>query len=241
MSICVDIKPDNIFVKFRNHSLIESGYLATDPVPQQDKAEAQYTPVPSRPLGNFYFTEADLKNITEFDIALGDWGASSWATRHLTERTQPATLRSPEVLLQAPWDAKIDLWNLGALLLELYRAVRMFDRRVDPDGHYEVKEHLAEMVDFFGPFPSGLLERGNQEIVRDVFGEDGRVKDFPPTGRPPLDSEEFMPGLSREAREEFGDFLRLMMKLDPKERPSTEDLLRHPWLGAMKPLAAQEK
>jgi serine/threonine-protein kinase SRPK3 len=43
-----------------------------------------------------------------------------------------------------------------------------------------------------------------------------------------------MPGLSKEHREKFDSFLRLMMKINPAERPTPEDLLRHPWLGALK-------
>jgi serine/threonine-protein kinase SRPK3 len=132
-----DIKPDNIFVKFRDPSLIESGYLVEAPIPGQDRAEDTYTPIQSIPLRQYYFTEDDSRHVDQFDIALGDWGVSSWATKHLTENIQPVALRAPEVLIKAPWDATVDWWNLGALLLELYPAVRMFSGRVPPDGYYE--------------------------------------------------------------------------------------------------------
>ncbi|KAK6810974.1 hypothetical protein RU639_013262 [Aspergillus parasiticus] len=121
----------------------------------------------------------------------GDWGVSSWANRH------------------APWDASPDFWNLGAVVLEIVQAVRMFSGSVPPDGHYELKEHLAEIVDLFGPFPNELLAKGDQNLVLDVFGDDGRIKDAPPMNRPGLASEAFMPGLDQE------------------------DLLRHPWLDAL--------
>ncbi|KAI8946735.1 serine/threonine protein kinase [Xylaria longipes] len=230
--IHTDIQPSNIFVKFRDYSLIESVYLKKTPVPHQDRAEEQYTPIPSQPLHNSYFNASH--SIFEFDIVLGDWGVSSFADKHLTENIQPIGLRAPEVLIRAPWDTKTDFWNLGAVILELYRAVRMFSGQVEPDGHYEVREHLAEIVDLFGPFPKALLERGNQEIVRGIFDEEGKVKDRPPMGRPPLDSEAFVPGLDEDARERFVSFLRAMMKINPAERLSAEDYLRHPWLGALR-------
>ncbi|KAL2194993.1 kinase-like domain-containing protein [Corynascus similis CBS 632.67] len=176
--IHTDIKPDNIFVKFRDRSLIESDYLANVPIPQQDRTEEKYTPIPSRSLRGSYFDEPDFARLTEFEIALGDWGVSSWASQHLTERIQPVALRAPEVLIEAPWDKNVDWWNLGALHLELYRAVRMFDGRVPPDGHYELKEHLCEIVDLFGPFPIELLEKGNQDIVQSIFDEDGKPKGY---------------------------------------------------------------
>ncbi|KAG6359947.1 hypothetical protein INS49_011001 [Diaporthe citri] len=160
--IHTDLKPDNIFVKFRDFSLIEEDYLSKD----------------------FY----------GFDVVLGDWGVSSWADRHLTEWIQPVKLRAPEVLIQAPWDAKADVWNLGAIILELYRNVRMFSGRVAPDGRYDVRQHLAEIVDFFGPFPQELLQRGSQRLVKEFFDDEGRVKGAQPVKRPGLSSEYFTPG-----------------------------------------------
>ncbi|KAL6874802.1 kinase-like domain-containing protein [Trichoderma novae-zelandiae] len=230
-----DIKPDNIFVKFRDYSRIESGYLK-EPIPNQDRQETQYRPIQHRPLRRFYFSEADFTRLSEFDIALGDWGVSSWANRHLCEVIQPVALRSPEVLIGAPWDGSTDWWNLGAVLLEVYRCVRMFSGRVPPDGRYDLKRHLAEIVDLFGPFPRSFLDRGNQELVQSLFDDEGRIKDEEPFNRPGLSSEAFMPGLSQERRDDCASFLKFLMKIDPAERPSTMDLLRHGWLGALPPI-----
>ncbi|OGM43953.1 CMGC protein kinase [Aspergillus bombycis] len=231
--IHTDIKPDNIFVKFRDPSLIESGYLADVAIPQQDRSEEEYSVVPSTSLRHYYFNEANSRHPTEFGIALGDWGVSSWADRHLCDMIQPVALRSPEVLIKAPWDVSTDFWNLGAVVLEIFQAVRMFSGSVPPDGHYELKEHLAEIVDLFGPFPNELLERGNTSLVQTLFDDDGRIKDAPPMDRSGLASEAFMPGLDQEVRDEFASFLHAMMKINPTDRVSAEDLLRHPWLDAL--------
>jgi serine/threonine-protein kinase SRPK3 len=106
----------------------------------------------------------------------------------------------------------------------------MFSGRVPPNGHYELKKHVAEIVDLFGPFPKELLDKGNQELVRSVFDNEGKPNS-PPMNRPPLASEAFMPGLDEEARDEFASFLRALMKINPAERLPVEDLLRHPWIG----------
>ncbi|KAJ8123077.1 hypothetical protein ONZ43_g884 [Nemania bipapillata] len=230
--IHTDIQPSNIFVKFRDYSLIESKYLKDLPLPHQDRNE-KYTAIPSLPFQQCYFTEAD--DVLTFDIALGDWGVASWTDKHLTEIIQPVGLRAPEVLIKAPWDAKTDFWNLGAVILELYRAIRMFSGRVPPDGHYEVRKHLAEIVDFLGPFPQALLDKGDQKLVQEIFDEKGRIKGEGPMDRPKLDSEVVMPRLHEETRAEFTSFLRAMMKIDPAERPSADDLLRFPWLSALPP------
>ncbi|KAE8373171.1 hypothetical protein BDV26DRAFT_285358 [Aspergillus bertholletiae] len=124
-----------IFVKFRDHFLIESGYLAYIAIPQQDWAETQYSVVPSIPLYSYYFNKADSRRVDEFDITLGS---------------------------------------------------------VPPDGYYKLKEYLAEIVGLFGPFPTEILERGNQDLVQSLFGDDGWIKDAPPMNRSGLASEAFI-------------------------------------------------
>lgn len=111
----------------------------------------------STPLRGYYFNDADRTQAAEFDITLGDWGVSSWSTQHLRKNIQPIALRSPEVLIEAPWDANTDWWNLGCVVFEVFRAVRMFSGGVPPDGRYELKRHLAEIVNLFEPFPCNAV------------------------------------------------------------------------------------
>ncbi|KAF6809113.1 serine/threonine protein kinase [Colletotrichum musicola] len=232
--IHTDIQPSNIFVKVRDHSRIESGYLAEILIPQQNRFEEQYTPVPSHPLRKYYFNLTD--SIDFFDIALGDWGVASWADKHLTDLIQPVALRAPEVLIGAPWDASVEMGNLGTVTVEVFRAVRMFSGAGPPRGDYQLKEHLAEIFHHFGPFPQSLLDKGNPDIVRYIFDDEGRIKDPTPFAEeiPYFMSEEWTPGLDQDVREEFVFFLRSMMKIDPAERPSAEDLLRGSWLRALR-------
>ncbi|OBT72508.1 hypothetical protein VF21_08690 [Pseudogymnoascus sp. 05NY08] len=229
--IHTDIQPSNIFVKIRDYTLIESGYLVEEPIPQQDKAEKRYTVIRSRPLRQYYFNDDD--RFDQFDIVLGDWGVASWADNHLTEIIQPVALRAPEVLIGAPWDASADLWNLGAVVLEVFRAIRMFSGNY-PAGHYKLEQHLAEIVHLCGPFPKALLDKANQDIVGGIFDDQGKVKNVQLSpDRPDLSSEEYTLGLEQDDREEFMFFLRSLMKINPLERPSPEDLLRGRWLYAL--------
>lgn len=202
------------------------------PLPKQNRDEESYTPIRSVPLRCNYFNEAQSRDIRGFDIALGDWGVSTWADRHLTEFIQPVTLRAPEVLLEAPWDAKVDVWNLCAVVLEVYRNVRMFSGRIAPDGRYDVRQHLAEIEDFFGPFPQELLQRGNQRLVKEFFDEEGRVKGAQPVTRPGLASEFYTPGMDEELQRHFVAFMEGAMKINPRERPTPEEMLELPWLDA---------
>lgn len=234
----LDIQPNNIFVRFRDYTLI-ARYLQERKPLVQNREELRYTPIPSQSLRNYYFAEEDSTKLDEFDVVLGDWGVASWKTKHLAENIQPVALRSPEVLINAPWDTPTDWWNLGAVLLEVYRAVRMFSgyavgsADVSGQPRYQLRRHLAEIVDFFGPFPRSLLDKGDPQVVHDTFCEDGTVRGYPSQlDRPGLASEEMMLGLREEDREEFASFLRCMMKIDPDERPDAVEFLKHPWLDA---------
>ena len=217
----------------RDYSKIESGYLSSS-VPEQDREEKQYTPITSSSMESFYFPETDFKHLLEFNIVLGDWGVSSWKDNHLTETIQPVLLRAPEVLIEADWNESADWWNLGAVVKEVFSIMIFFTGCPPPCQGYQLKDHLDEIVHFFGPFPKRLLERGNQDIVREIFDENGYVKESASKDWPPLCSEMLLPGddLDDENREIFTSFLQTMMKIDPEDRVSVGDLLRHPWLDA---------
>jgi serine/threonine-protein kinase SRPK3 len=75
----IDIKPDNIFVKFRDYSRIRNGYLAQTSLPQQNRSEEHYTVIPftSPPHPLHIPQELLLLNLQperppNFGIALGD-------------------------------------------------------------------------------------------------------------------------------------------------------------------------
>ncbi|KAI9375120.1 kinase-like domain-containing protein [Aspergillus egyptiacus] len=227
--IHTDIKPDNIFVRLTDDSLIASSYLPDNPAdPAWSDPSTDPWTIPSQPLGRHYIRES--ANFLDCNIALGDWGVASWKDRHLAELIQPIALRAPEVLIGALWDHTTDLWNLGAVLLEVLCAVRMFSGQVPPVRRYDVRMHLHEIVDLFGTFPRGLLERGDDEFVKEHFDDEGRMKGPEPLRRRPLESEGFMPGLDEEQRVRFAGFLKKLMKIDPQRRKSTMKLLADPWL-----------
>lgn len=226
----LDIKPDNIFLKFLDKSGIESEYLVHEVIPQHDPTEAQYTPILSCPLRLSYFGGSFVRRVNDFNIALGDWGVSSSTAKHLTENIQPVALWAPEVLIKAPWDARAVFWNLGAVLFEVYRAIRVFSGRARPDSRYELREHLAEIVDMLGPFPKDLLKKVDSRVVKNIFNEEGKVGLEHPVGSPPVESEAFLPNLDPETREVFASFLRYIMKINPADRPTPDEMVEHPWL-----------
>jgi serine/threonine-protein kinase SRPK3 len=106
----------------------------------------------------------------------------------------------------------------------------MFTGQGSQDGPYMLKTHLEEIVEFFGPFPTSLLDQGAPDIVRETFNEDGTIKYSESSNRPGLVSDVYMGDLPLEYQEDFVAFLHALMKIDLKERLPTMDLLDQPWI-----------
>ena len=57
------------------------------------------------------------------------------------------------MILGLPYDQKIDLWSLGAILAELLTGYVLFQNDSLPSM-------LARIIGIFGPFPADMLARG---------------------------------------------------------------------------------
>lgn len=178
-------------------------------------------------MRNFYLK--DSTDLTTLDIALCDWGSASWINNYLTELIQPVLLCAPEVIIGTPRGRPVDIWNLGAVLLEVIDAVRMFDDRMSETGRvYRTHHHLDEILALFGPFPPRLLAQGDPGLVARYMNEDGRSRDSIP--RPYAQLKNWIEGLTGEKMEEFISLLRSMMVINPDERKTAIQLLDEPWL-----------
>lgn len=225
-----DIKYDNILVKIRDHSLIEQ-YIADfrARTPPQDRTERAYKPIASLPLRRYYFNRVQACDPLGFDFVLADWGLSSIGALK-NKLIQAASHRAPEVVLEAGYDDTTDWWNLGVVALHMFRHRILFCHS-RPEADYSVREHLAEMVHHAGPIPRELLERGNPRIVQRYLKADGTVRGAPDVRREPLEWTTYLAGLEETDRMQFASFLRVMLAINPGDRGSAEDMLRHPWMN----------
>lgn len=167
-----DIKPTNIMVQIKNPFIIDR-YLAEMPVDPTLLNDPDVLPssIQSRSLGNYYITGP----VNDLDICLGDFGAAGWSRDKFPRPIQPLRLRAPEVIISAPWGPAVDIWNLGAVVVELVDGMHMFDGRNRLTGRYNEKSHVEEMVRLYGRFPRSLLDRGDAEFVARCFHEDGGI------------------------------------------------------------------
>ncbi|KAL5345962.1 hypothetical protein ACLOAV_008992 [Pseudogymnoascus australis] len=148
--------------------------------------------------------------------------------RERASPVQPILLRAPEVVISAPWGQKVDIWNLGAVLLELVDGVHMFDARNGRNGKYDVKKHVEEMVRLFGRFPRSLLDRGSRDVVARCFHDDRSVVEPEREGTARLEDWVVNPG--EEDKKAFIAFLEVVMVIDPEKRKTPVELVDEPWL-----------
>ncbi|KAL4783991.1 kinase-like domain-containing protein [Aspergillus varians] len=199
--IHTDIQPRNIMIQITDFSIIDDYLKATPADPAAYDSTSDSSTIVSQPLRDFYIRESS--DLLTLNVALCDWGSASWTDHHLTEVIQPGLLRAPEVIIGAPWGPTIDIWSIGAVLLEVLDAVRLFDGRVaQTGGVYKTKHHIEEMH--------------------------GGIRD--PISRPEALLENWIESLTGNDKEEFVNLLKSMMKIDPDGRKTAKQLLDEPWL-----------
>ncbi|KAE9972306.1 hypothetical protein EG328_005085 [Venturia inaequalis] len=183
-------------------------------------------------LVNYASPKNDQADIRFTDVELADVG-SSYPTDHKYAKKGVCIgapiWRSPEVLLELPWNTSTDIWSFGVCLITLIygagfdiftpREVRFGDEA------YEINI-LMQQFKYFGPFRpkfAELFEGGGAEeeltaVIQYVFDN------VPVSERRPF-SQVRACEVSREDRE----FVCKIMKLDPRDRPTAKELLQDKW------------
>ncbi|KAF1948632.1 kinase domain-containing protein [Byssothecium circinans] len=161
-------------------------------------------------------------------IVLSDFGSAVRGDVKRNHDAQPNVYRSPEVMIKAAWSYPIDIWNVGAMIWDVFQGGHLFHGE-DPTGKgYTTRAHLAEVIELLGPPPSDLLERGVRS--KEFFSEGGRwIADIPIRQGNSLNmAEHFLTGRNKVM---FLDFVRGMLAWRPEDRKTARELLEDPWLN----------
>ncbi|PYI17831.1 protein kinase [Aspergillus violaceofuscus CBS 115571] len=146
---------------------------------------------------------------------------------------QPNIYRAPEVIFEMAWGSSADIWNLGALIWDLFEGCHLFGDIFDDNGNHDPFKHLALMVALIGPPPIEFVQRS--ETTGQCFDHNvdffvgawvaHEESDVPLTSLESLEKR-----LSGTEKEFFLRFLRSMLKWLPEERKTARQLLDDPWL-----------
>ncbi|KAI9678157.1 MAG: hypothetical protein M1817_006102 [Caeruleum heppii] len=156
---------------------------------------------------------------------LCDFGEARFGEKDYDDDIQLYLYRAPEVILQVRWDNKVDIWNVGVLIWDLFQNRHLFDAR-DANKENSSLHHLAEMIALLGPPPRDFLQRSG--TASEYFDEHGEWKGA--ADIPTISLEASEENLEGEDKILFLQFVRKMLQWVPEERKSAEELLKDPWL-----------
>ncbi|KAM5464784.1 hypothetical protein MauCBS54593_006877 [Microsporum audouinii] len=215
-----DIKADNILHAIADKSILKSFATEEMEVPSPRKYVNGVPVYMSRRFG----LPEDFGR-----IILSDFGEAVNGDRKRNHNAQPDVYRSPEVMLQAAWSYPIDIWNVGAMIWDVFEGGHLF-YGIDPSpkkGYYTTRAHLAEIIGLLGPPPLDLLREGVRS--KEFFSDDGKwIADCPiPEGKGLEKAELILKGRNKEM---FLNFIRGMLTWRPEDRKTAKELLEDPWL-----------
>lgn len=198
-----------------------------------------------------------IRSFSRCEVKLIDFGSSCFTSDHLTTYIQSRSYRfgsyfmrryhsfcsktcvtsvtlhrAPEVIIGHPYDSRIDVWSVGAVIAELYTGYVLFQND-------SVQTMLSRITGILGNFPEHVLQEGresskyftlsNSVYERDETGQYHLI--FPK--RTTLQSRLHFDSSASMTKDEelFVDFIRTTLLLDPRKRPTAYEALQHPWLA----------
>lgn len=107
-------------------------------------AEPHYTQVP--------YKDSSIWIPNNSNIRIVDFGTAVHISQDKPAIVVSRSYRPPEVVLGIGWDAAVDLWAIGCVIMELYTGRRLFNVANGSDC-----EHLQMMEAMLGPLPKSML------------------------------------------------------------------------------------
>ncbi|KAL8817528.1 MAG: hypothetical protein Q9191_008131 [Dirinaria sp. TL-2023a] len=157
------------------------------------------------------------------DIKLADCGDSTHIDSVVEEHIIGATIfRSPEAMLNLVWGTPTDIWSLGATASLIYgEGWHIFTPPgIDPTDSAHAIHVMRRHDQYFGPFPLSYKTLADDDRLETLTLIINSVEKRTP----------FSMASSQEIVREDREFIRKLMQLDPRDRPSAKVLLQEPWL-----------
>ncbi|KAK1143748.1 hypothetical protein N8T08_006149 [Aspergillus melleus] len=195
--IHTDLQTNNILLGIKDESILS----------KFEQAELE-SPVPRKTLGDRTIYLSRPLPISFGTPVLCDLGEARIGTDHQQGDIMPDIYRAPEVILDMTWDYKVDIWNVGMVIWDLFEHRHLFRAR-NPEGKLDDAYHLAEMQAILGAPPC-------------------HWKHAAPL--PDYDLETLEERLEGDEKDDFLRFLRRMLCWLPEERATAKELLFDPWL-----------
>jgi serine/threonine-protein kinase SRPK3 len=160
-------------------------------------------------------------------VKIVDLGNSCFVDKQFTDEVQTRQYRAPEVIMGMKYSTPIDVWSAACVAFELATGDFLFntkDTNVPRD-----EDHLALIAELVGEFPQKIKTAGKR--WHHFFDKYGKFKHVPNLKFWPLESvlkDKYR--MSTEDAKLFASFLLPMLVVDPQQRVTAEECLKHPFL-----------
>jgi len=167
--------------------------------------------------------------VDTYTVCLTDFGSAQWLGKEpATRKISPYALRAPEVILEADYGTKVDVWSLGCMVFELLTGRWLF-HPVPGEAWLLEDDHLAKIIELTGEtFSDEVLARCKKRD--DYFDKNGKLLRISELYPMTLEQSMINYGLPKADAAPAAAFMRACLRLNPDERSTTKDLLDHPWL-----------
>mmetsp|Transcript_10041 Transcript_10041/g.14201 ORF Transcript_10041/g.14201 Transcript_10041/m.14201 type:complete len:1463 (+) Transcript_10041:125-4513(+) len=184
-----------------------------------------------------------LASYSKAKVKVIDFGSSCYLSDRQSSYIQSRSYRAPEVILGLPYDGKIDIWSLGCVIAEMYTGQVTFQND-------SIVSMLCRIEAICGRFPQYMIEEGRQSgqfftstgLLYERFDSDDKqgteYNIYQPKTTKMASRLGFESNLMERRRTTweddekalFVDFIKRMLTIDPKSRPTASEALEHPWI-----------
>ncbi|KAF8814548.1 kinase-like protein [Phlegmacium glaucopus] len=227
-----DIKPDNIMIDLGRHWTIDviDNWVMEHP-PRTYAPERSLNKMVSAFLSQS-FPPPTLNELPSCNFKLADFSNAQFVSDQTTDDITPLGLRPPEVVLSGEWNESVDIWTFGCMVFSLLTNKPLFKPMASmEDNASELDVLLYQMILFCGEFfEEDFLRRCSRSL--DYFQLDCRPKKFRSFARKPFEKCILDSGCTLSPVDMAGatDVMTKCLRLDPRNRATAQELLRHPWL-----------
>lgn len=190
-----------------------------------------------------------VEELAQRKFYVSDMGSAQKLDQLTVHRTTSYPMRAPEMLLQGPWDQKVDIWSFGCLAAELLIGQPLFlgSARLRVDENIALLwEHMIVSGDSFSWDMLNQCRMGHKYFKEDPAGGAPVLRNVVPnhTYKMPVRSilEKFgtlvnegfegQDALAQQQRLDVtAQFIGRCLRLDPKDRPRARELLEDPFFS----------
>jgi serine/threonine-protein kinase SRPK3 len=165
---------------------------------------------------------------TNFTLKIIDLGNACWVDKHFDEKIQSTEYMSPEAILEADYDEKVDIWSVGCLSFEMITKDFLFKPKQTRE-HSKTTDHLYKIIELTGqniPLKLQKSKKGKRYFRDGELSYEDSIKIWP-LENVLIEKYEF----KKEEAGPISEFILLMVNNDPEDRSSASELLVHPYLA----------